>query len=151
LIDYKKIAITLNQVIKKNTGNITIVQTNQTDEQPDYPFASYGIISPYIPITSARVGDTTTEVVEMVFSYTFVALDAFDAMALSQKAASAFKLTATLQTLSDQNIAFVSILGTGSRDNFITIETERRYGFDIRVRVKHSDSAESDYFDKVIT
>jgi len=148
MIDYQLIVLQLNKQIKSATG-FPIVETNGTGDQPPYPFGGYTVINPELNTRKIVDGEELTEIVEMMISYTFCALDQFQAMELAKKASTHLRHSATVQKLYDQKITVVDIVGFGNRDNFISIETERRYGFDVRVRVTSKEIKLMDSFDKV--
>lgn len=116
-----------------------MVEQASTEKQPKYPFATYTIINPYLNAKTFKSGGDQTEEVEIVISYTWLSEDSFEALSLAQKMATMLKGTSTRQALRDKGIVVVRIDGFGSRDNFITIEVERRVGFDLRLRVRHTE------------
>ncbi|MCM3598708.1 hypothetical protein M4D55_23395 [Metabacillus idriensis] len=139
MINYEHIIVTINGLIREETNRPVVVQ-GSTDDQPNYPFASYTITSPNIVVSRARRADSMTEDVETVISLTWHSESNVEAMSLSQRTEALFKRSDVIQRLSDLGIAIVRTLGNGTRDTFISIETERRYGFDLRVRTRHIDS-----------
>jgi mRNA deadenylase 3'-5' endonuclease subunit Ccr4 len=139
LIDYESITGILNNLIKAETTHPVMLQ-GIISKQPPYPFCSYTIISPFLPQSSIDQGETFTQDVEIVISYTWVSDDPFKVMSLAQKTASFLQHSSTRQKLSDAKIAVVRIDGFGNRDTFLSIETERRTGFDLRIRIRTEDS-----------
>lgn len=148
MIDYTSIIGALNRVIKAET-NRPVVPQGSTQKQPPYPFCTYTVTSPYLPQTSIDDGETLTEDVEMVVSLTWCSEDAMEAASLAQQTATLLKLTATRQILADAGLVVVRTEGFGNRDTFISIETERRMGFDVRLRTRHSDSNPIEYIETI--
>lgn len=148
MIDYEAIVTAVNRLIKTETG-CPVVKQNSNSPQPPYPFCSYTITSPYLNAASFEKGETLTEDVEVVLSLTWSSKDDIEPIALAQKAATAFKHTSTRQKFFDLGLAIVRIDGFGSRDNLISIQTEYRAGFDLRLRVRHSESKAIDTIETV--
>ena len=148
MINYKDIVATVNKVIKGETGNYAVPQ-NTTEQQPKYPFTTYTITSPYIAGRGAVEGDTVTESVEIVLSLTFVSDDRFQPPSMAQQVASSFKHPKIQTQLREQGVIFVRNDGFGNRDTFITIETEFRHGFDLRLRVQNTTIKESESIENI--
>ncbi|MDK2600254.1 hypothetical protein QO179_20165 [Bacillus stercoris] len=74
-----------------------------------------------------------TEDIELVFSFTWVSNSHIEAISLAQQTAAYFKTAEARQKLHDNGLAWVRNDGFGNRDTFITIDTERRHGFDTRL------------------
>ncbi|QKJ39622.1 hypothetical protein HRJ37_05410 [Bacillus altitudinis] len=150
MIDYESIISTVIGVIRDSTGHKVIME-NGTGKQPDYPFCTYTITSPYIPQHRGIIeGDAITEDVDIFFSFTWISDDAIEVISLTQQTATLLKTMKAKQVLYDKGIAFIKAEGTGNRDTFLSIGNERRHGFDarFRIRVTHN-GAESEYFDSV--
>lgn len=143
MIDYEGILKKIHGLVRPTLGNYPMVEQATTEEYPAYPFATYTITSPYLNARTFLSDGAMKEEVEMVISYTWLSKDSFETNRLAQKMASFLKLTKTRQELNQSGIVIVRTDGFGSRDNFISIETERRTGFDLRIRVTHS--MENDY------
>lgn len=135
MIEYEYILSNINKLIREETTRPIVVQGNSS-AQPNYPFASYAVTSPNLVVSRSRNADSLTEDVEMMISVTWHSTDHIEAMSLSQRTESMFKRSDTIQKLSDLGIAIVRTAGNGTRDTFISIETERRYGFDLRIRTR---------------
>ena len=136
MIDYKQIKRVIVGHIKQRTGHEVVLQASN-DPQPSYPFCSYTITSPYLPVSRSLVGSDIVEDVEIVFSLTWHSQDATQAQELAHKTAMAFQTPSGVQILSDSQIAVVKIESFQNRDTFLTIDSERRVGFDIRIRIRH--------------
>lgn len=149
MIDYEAIIDFLNYTIRQEVP-YPIVEQASPEDQPDYPFGTYTITSPYLNVKRFRSSGVMVEEVEMVVSYTWLSQNSFESLRLSQKAATLLNETKTHQTLRDAGIVVVKTEGLGSRDNWLSIEVERRNGFDVRLRVRHSDVKNYDEIETVI-
>lgn len=132
--------------------NLLVVQSSTIGDMPKYPFITYTVTSPYL-----RLGqdEEYTEQVnstyqnrhvlhyERVFSFTIASKDDDEAMDLCMKAMRYFRNDGVL-ALKDKNIAIVEITNATARDNFITIDYERRYGFDVRIRLADEEIRETE-------
>lgn len=135
MVDYEHILTNINRLIREETNRPIIVQAS-SDRQPKYPFASYTVTSPNLVASRSRFADSLIEDVEIMISITWHSDNHIEAMSLSQRTEQMLKRSDTIQRLSDEGIAIVRTLGNGTRDTFISIEQERRYGFDLRVRTR---------------
>lgn len=148
MMDYENIKRVIISHIRNNTGHLVILQASN-DEQPAYPFCAYTLTSPYLPKASAEIDGQLIEDVEIVFSFTWHSQDATEVQTLSHKTAMLFKLSQHRQTLSDQGIVFVKIEGIQSRDTFLSVDNERRYGLDVRFRVTHVEESSGEIIESV--
>ena len=142
MIDYGAIKRTIVGHIKSNTGHEVVLQAGNAP-QPDYPFCSYSVTSPYLPVSNAEVGEDMIEDVEMVFSLTWHSRSATEAEGLAHQTAMLFKMRHATQMLGDANISVVRLEGFQNRDTFLTIDSERRVGLDVRIRVRHIETSPS--------
>lgn len=143
MIDYKNILTRIHRLVRAELSEKPIVEQATTEEYPAYPFATYTITSPYLNARRFLSGGVLTEEIEMVISYTWLSTDSFETTQLAQRMVTLLNKTKSRQILNDSGIVIVRMEGFGSRDNFISIETERRTGFDLRIRVSHA--VENDY------
>lgn len=141
MIDYRAIKATIVGHIKSHTQHEVVLQASN-DPQPAYPFCSYTITSPYLPVSRAEQGEDIVEDVEIVFSLTWHSEDATEAQELAHKTAMAFTIRSAIQKLGDSGIAVVRLSGFQNRDTFLTIDSERRVGFDLRIRIRHVETDE---------
>lgn len=149
MIDYKAIVSALNKEIRGKTNVVGVEQAN-TDKQPPYPFYTYTVTSPYLNVKRFKMGDSMTEECEVVISYTFSSEDSFQSLNLAQTAATHLKMDAIRMRLRDQGIVVVRIEKVMSRDDFISIQVERKVGFDIRIRVRHTETLETETIETLI-
>lgn len=131
--------------------NLLVVQQSSIGDQPLYPFMTYAITSPYIQlgqpehytiIRDGNVLDVSKEHYEQVYSFTVASQDEDEAMNICLQAIQFFKFFGR-QNLADANIAVVKISNISARDNMITIDYERRYGFDVKIRVACEEITET--------
>lgn len=135
-IDYKLIVSSLNKQIRLDMNNLVIREQQSVREQLPYPFATYSMVNPYTNVVNYRQDkENLTQSVEMILSYTFYSTDSFEAFGMAQQALTNLELYSTRQQLWDNQIAIVGVTGVSNRDTFISIEMERRCGFDIRLRI----------------
>jgi hypothetical protein len=135
MIDYSTINAALISAIKSKL-NYPVIVANGAGTQPPYPFCTFTVITPYLPIGAGELSpDSLTEHVEIVISFTWHTTGHAQALNLAMQTSTLFKLTSTRQKLSDQGIVIVSATDSSSRDTFLTVDTERDAGFDLRIRV----------------
>lgn len=150
LIDYKAILIAVHSLVRPELDGIDFVEQASPEEQPKYPFATYTIINPYLNAKVYRSSNLQEEDIEIVISYTFLSKDSFETISLAQRMASLIQSTYARQKLQDVGIAVVKVEGFGSRDNFISIQTERQTGFDLRIRVRNKETNVYDSMSTII-
>lgn len=140
-IPYDEIVSGINKEIRSVTNKMIIKEQQNSAQQPKYPFATFSINNPYMNAKTYNLNDEEiTQSVEIMLSYTFYSLNSFECNGIMQRVITNFKHRGTLQVLWLKGIHIIDILGTGNRDTFLTIETERRCGFDLRVRYVIKDS-----------
>lgn len=149
LINYETVISTVNRQVRQVLPH-PIVEQSDIQLRPDYPFATYTVTSPYLNAKTFKRDGHQVEDVEIVVSYTWLSKNSFEALSLAQRMATMVKATKTRQALQDAGIAVVRVDGFGNRDNFLTVEYERQVGFDLRLRVRHSDLNEYESIGTVI-
>lgn len=136
-LDYELLVSSMNKEIRSINGNIVIKEQQNVKQEMAYPFATYSINNPYLNAkTYSSSTDEITQSIEVVLSYTFYSQNSFECMSLAQKALSNFKQRGTLQNLWERGISVIDVSNIQNRDTFITVDVERRVGFDVRTRVK---------------
>lgn len=130
-----------------------VIQAETTGKQPPYPFITIKQTSPAIgvgiPAIFTGAGTQTIEQdYEMVLSLTAHSDAIESATDLANKARNYFLGKGTVE-LSDAYIAIVDVLPATNRDVFLTIEYERRIGFDVRLRVRDTETYNIDVIEKV--
>lgn len=138
----------------KGYSGVTTITAETTAKQPDYPFLAIKFTTPgqgIGQVAETVVGDATGVIeqdIEIVVSITCHASDIADAHDIAQKARAYFLGKGNID-LSDVNITVVEALAITNRDVFLNIEYERRYGFDVRLRVRGRESFEIDVIDSI--
>lgn len=138
-----EIRSTIIRNLKLTTGITTIV-AEQSSEQPPYPFVTVkfttlgkkvGRVAQYMKDD----GQYTEQDIEMILSVTSFSADTEDeidqATDNAYKALQFFEVNG-IEVLQDNNIAVVETTELTNRDTFISIEYERRAGFDVRIRTR---------------
>jgi hypothetical protein len=142
----------LSEVIKltSDIGSETfIVPQVSNDPRPPYPFGTYTITSPYLNVKRFEQGEDIIEDAEIVVSLTWHSLDQLESIQLAQKFATLFNHSAIKQRLNSYGvwISIVRVEGFGSRDNFLSIKSEFRTGFDLRLRIRHKEEYPIEYIE----
>ncbi|PIC73340.1 hypothetical protein [Sporosarcina sp. P17b] len=138
MLDLNRIRTPLIKGLKEATGN-TVIMADQSGKPPQYPYFTLKILSAGQTVgqcTETVVEDDVvlsqaTELVVSVTSYSDKLDQSFEDI---HKAFGWFKGTGMYQ-LQEQSVAIVKVQPIDSRDNFVSIEFERRFGFDVRLRV----------------
>ena len=134
VFDYSNLAKLLIDCLEKNL-KLPMIESNSTGPQPDAPFVTYTVTSPYIAITSDVI---EKEVFECVLSLTIHHSSKLAALSLSERLRKLFHQKGIRLDFSTKDVVIVSTTRTQSRDNFISYDYERLAGFDLRLRVKDS-------------
>ncbi|EPF4505832.1 phage neck terminator protein [Enterococcus faecalis] len=132
--NYGLLANKLIEVVQKGTG-CQLIEGGTAGPQPDKPFFSYEVISPYIPVT---IDVTDNEVFELVVSIKCHTDSSIQALNLSEQLRKHLNGFSVKVDLQNSKIALVSTTQSKKRDNFISIDYERLAGFDARFRVQDS-------------
>lgn len=149
----KKHEIVRNALIKglHDYMNMLVIQSSTIGDMPKYPFITYTVTSPYLRLgqdeeyTKKENSNYQNRHVlhhERVFSFTITAKDEDTAMDKCMQAMRYFRNDGVLE-LKDKGIAIVEISNVTARDNFITIDYDRRYGFDVRIRLADEEVRET--------
>lgn len=152
MIKYDDIWIPLQKGLSTYTG-IQVIQAEGIGKQPAYPFFSIkkttiaqGVGQPVKKILGTTA--TIEQDFESVLSITCNASVIEDAEDYTQKARAYFLGRGHIE-LSDENITVVDVLNATNRDVFLTVDYERRCGFDLRLRVRGQESFETDVIEKI--
>ncbi len=132
--DYGVLAEALIRIVKVATEK-ELIEDATTGPQPDRPFFSYSISSPYLPITVDIVDNEQFELVVSLKCHTDSTIESLNLATKLRKYLNSFKGKLLLK---DLDMILVSITKVDKRDNFISIEYERLSGFDVRFRVRDS-------------
>lgn len=149
---YDDIWFPMQSGLSRYTG-IEVIQSEGMGKQPPYPFFSIKKISPAIGVgqVTEHVVDnimTIEQDIEMILSITCNAKKIEDAEDYSNKARGYFLGKGSIE-LSDENISVVEVLSANNRDVFLTVDYERRVGFDVRLRVRGRESFEIDVIESI--
>lgn len=152
MIKYDDIWIPLQNGLSTYTG-IEVIQGESIGKQPKYPFFSIKktTVGQNVGQVAESLKDnvkTIEQDVESVFSITCNAATIEDAENYTHKARAYFLGKGHID-LSDENITIVDVLNATNRDVFLTVDYERRSGFDLRLRVRGRESFEIDVIEKI--
>ena len=152
MIKYDDWFIPLQAGLSAYTGVMTI-QAETIGKQPPYPFITIKqttIASPIgMPAIKTADGTQTIEQdYEMVLSLTIHANTIESATDNANKARNYFLGRGTIE-LSDAYIAIVEVLPATNRDVFLNIDYERRVGFDVRLRMRDTETYALEMIEKV--
>ena len=141
--------IVRNAIVKglHDYTQLLVVQSSTIGNMPKYPFITYSVTSPYLQLgMDEEYTEEINSVIrnrhvfhyERVFSFTIVAKEEGEAMDYCMRAMRYFR-NAGVQELKDKGIVVVEVTNVTARDTFITIDYERRYGFDVRIRLVNEE------------
>lgn len=124
----------LNDIVNALQGvlNCPVIKANQHSPVPPYPYVSFTIITPMVANggTWGEYEDgTRTKPFKQVWSFTVQSDDDSQALELSMQMYEFFDRRNS--DLSDKGIVAERVSNIANRDNFITIQYEHRYGFDV--------------------
>lgn len=158
-----------NKIIEKMTDmlGVPVIQSNQTEDRPPYPFVTYTIISSnipergmgnylqeVIPSSSAPFKNDIKETLELqpqfFISFTTYAENDFEAEDIAKRAYDLlkFRLYYFLRSI---DVTIIEIKNFGNRSVLEVDEYERRCGFDVRFRTSHRIERTVETVEKVVT
>lgn len=132
MIPYKDLTTHIPQGLKKHLG-VEVILGNQTAPAPAYPYGSYNIT------TVASVNNGTWQqdadgkdrkLVRSIWSFSWLSDDWDESVAMAIKARDWFEHEGRVW-LSEQGITVQSVTEITNRDNILTVEYERKNGFDV--------------------
>ena len=153
LIQYDDVWLPLQDGLSSYLG-IPVIQAEGTGKQPPYPFISIkkttngsnvGQVAESITGSIKTIEQDT----EMIHSITCNAATIEDADNYANKARAYFLGKGHID-LSDHNITIVDVLDATTRDVFLTVDYERRVGFDLRLRARGEESFEIDVIEQTM-
>ena len=151
MINYDDIWIPLQAGLENYVGK-PVIQAETNGKQPPYPFISIKDTSTFNvgqpAITNNVETQTIKQDIEMVLSLTVHAKTIEESKDLCMKAQGYFLGKGAIE-LSDAGIAIVDVLPATNRDVFLTIDYERRYGFDVRLRIQGQETYGIDVIETV--
>lgn len=158
-----------NKIIEKMTDmlGVPVIQSNQTEDRPPYPFLAYTIISSNtpergtgnylqetIPSTSANFQKDIKEILQLqpqfLISFTAYAEKDFDATELARKVYDLLKFQ-LYYFLRSIDVTVIEIKNFGNRSVLEVDEYERRCGFDVRCRTSYKIERIVETVEKVVT
>lgn len=132
MIAYKSMRSTVAKGLAEYIG-IPVIRSNQTAKAPAYPYASYTVTT----IAAANNGTwqqhsdgIDRKMVRSIWSFSFLATDFDESIMLATKAREWFEHSGRVW-LSDNGITVQSTTDVTNRDNILTVEYERKNGFDV--------------------
>jgi len=132
LIDYKAMRETIATGLKAQIG-VPVIRGNQTAPAPPYPFASYNATT----IAGANNGTWQQHedgidrlMVKSTWSFSFLSEDYDESVNLAIKAREWFSHSGRAW-LAARGITVQSTTEITNRDNILTVEYERKNGFDV--------------------
>lgn len=130
-----------------------VIQAETTGKQPPYPFIAIKQTIQAIGVGHPTISNngnlqTIEQDYEMVLSLTAHGSNIESATNLANKARNYFLGKGTTD-LSDAYIAIVDVLVATNRDVFLNIEYERRVGFDVRLRVRDTETYTIDMIEQI--
>ena len=121
-----------------------VIFSNQAAPAPPYPYCSFTITN-LADESSGNYGLHEDEIyrkeIMQTWSFTIQSNDDDEAMNLALKAYDFFTLEGKL-ILSDGGVVVQSVTQINNRDNFITVEYEHRYGFDVKLSLCNEITAD---------
>lgn len=132
MIDYKNMRATVAKGLKEHLG-VPVIRGNQTAEAPAYPFCSYNITT----LAGANNGTYQEHedgidrlLVRSIWSFSFLSADWDESVNLAIKAREWFEHTGRTW-LADNGVTVQNTTDITNRDNILTVEYERKNGFDV--------------------
>lgn len=132
MLDLNKMRTTVAQGLKEYLG-VPVIRGNQTAKAPVYPYVTYNLTTP----ESANNGTYQQHedgvdrlMVRSIWSLSFLSKD-FDESILFATKVREWLLHTGRVWLSDNGITVQSATDITNRDNILTVEYERKNGFDV--------------------
>lgn len=142
MVDLKAMRTAVAKGLKEYLG-IPVIRSDQTADAPPYPYVSYTLTTP-----AAANGGTYQQhadgkdrlMVRSIWSWSFLSDDYDESIAYATKAREWFEHSGRAR-LDEHGITVQSTTDISNRDNILTVEYERKNGFDVVFYV--FDEAES--------
>lgn len=132
MIAYKEMRSTVAKGLSDYIG-VPVIRSQQTAKAPRYPYATYTITT----MASANNGTwqqhddgIDRKMVRSIWSLSFLSKDFDESIMLATKAREWFEHAGRVW-LSDNGITVQSTTDISNRDNILTVEYERKNGFDV--------------------
>lgn len=132
MLDLKAMRTTVASGLKEYLG-MEVIRSSQTAAAPSYPYASYTLTTP-----AAANGGTYQQhadgkdrlMVRSIWSWSFLSDDYDESVAHAIKAREWFEHSGRAW-LAERGITVQSTTDISNRDNILTVEYERKNGFDV--------------------
>ena len=133
-----------------------VVLSTSVEPQIDYPYISYTITNPRIePVKYSMFEEANADkivrryetIIEQVYSFTIIGNEEDQVQDLMHKAVNYFRIYG-VDNLSIHQIAIVEVSNVQNRDNFVTVDYEKRIGFDVRFRMTEVSEYSANYIEK---
>lgn len=132
MIDLEKIRSVVSEGMSKYIG-IPIIRGNQSKRAPSHPYGTYNITT----IATANNGTWQQHedgvdrlLVRSAWSFTFISDDWYQSILYANKAREWLTHSGRV-LLADNGITVQSVTEINNRDNILTVEYERKNGFDV--------------------
>lgn len=132
MIPYKELTTLIPQGLRQHLG-VAVIQGNQTAPAPAYPYGTYNVTT----IAGANNGTwqqhedgKDRKLVRSIWSLSWLSNDWDESVELAIKARDWFLHEGRL-FLSEHGINVQSVTDITNRDNLLTVEYERKNGFDV--------------------
>lgn len=132
MIPYEELTTVIPKGLAEHLG-ITVIRGNQTAPAPSYPYGSYNVTT----IATANSGTwqkhpdgIDRKLVRSIWSLSFLSADEDESVFLAVKARSWLEHTGRLW-LAERGVTVQSVTDIHNRDNLLTVEYERKNGFDV--------------------
>lgn len=132
MIPYDKLREVIPKGLQEHLG-IKVIRGNQTAPAPPYPYGTYNVTT----IASANNGTweihadgKDRKLVKSTWSFSFLSDDWDESVSLAIKAREWFDHSGRVW-LADRGITIQSTTGITNRDNILTVDYERKNGFDV--------------------
>ena len=135
-----------------------VLLSTSVEPQQKYPYISYTITNPRIePVKYSMYEETRLDrikrryetIIEQVYSFTVIGNEEDQVHDLLHKAVNYFRIYG-VNDLSIHQIAIVEVSNVQNRDNFISVEYEKRIGFDVRFRVTEISDYETTNYIEIV-
>lgn len=132
MIPYKELTTHIPQGLREHLS-VPVIRANQTAPAPPYPYGTYNVTT----IATANRGTwqkhpdgIDRKLVRSIWSLSFLSDDEDESVFLAVKARSWFEHTGRVW-LAEQGITVQSVTDISNRDNLLTVDYERKNGFDV--------------------
>lgn len=135
-----------------------VLLSTSIEVQMPYPYISYTITNPRIePVKYSMYEEAGTDtikrkyetIIEQVYSFTVIGNEEDQVHDLLHKAVNYFRIYG-VNDLAIHQIAIVEVSNVQNRDNFVSVEYEKRIGFDVRFRMTEISNYETANYIEIV-